>query len=418
MNTSFHKRKVKKLNLSNENELKELYARPPKHQITGRTSESITKKNIFHQMDILYFTEDWYYNEAFKNNKDFFERDLQDINIDQPYKYILVICDIYNSVGDARPLKTREHTEILEQIKSIYESKKYLKMPLYMEADNEFKSKIIKDYFEENKCKLFFSKPYHHKAMGYVENYNAYIGYYLWLVQLDNQITYSKQNNTNDYRTDTRWVQKLPEIIKIINEGRKHIKKRDLSALYINAKIFKKDGKLKFKKGGEELLKEGSFVRIRLDEPEDYQTGKKEFGRFRLTDIRFSKEIYKVNKMYWMNGQPPLYRVEDLEGNVIPSLYTYYDLKLVSPDLLTPEQKEELQNEKIDDPEKRKFRIKLPKKKKNNNEEDIAPPDIEYDETEPEEQTKPKQTLSSQFKEIVRNAKKNTLPPINTLGIL
>ena len=415
MNTSFHTKKVKKLNLSNETELRELYSRPKKNKIAGRVSESIYKKNIFHQMDILYFTEDWYYNDTFKNDTDFFERDLQQINTaEEPYKYILVICDVYNSVGDARPLKTREHTEILDQIKSIYESKKYLEMPKYMEADNEFRSKIIEDYFKDNECKLFFSKPYHHKAMGYVENYNAYLGYYLWLVQLDNQITYSKEHQTDDYRTDTRWVQLLPRIVSIINDGRKHKKTRDLSALYINGKLFKQDGKLKLKPGSEELIKEGSYVRIALDEPVDYQTGEKEFGRFRLTDIRFSKEIYRVNKMYWMTGQPPLYRVEDLEGNVIPSLYNYYDLKLVEPSLLTNEQKENLLKDNInDDPEKRKFRIDLPKKKKDN----IPRPDVIEDEeniTLPEPlppQPGPKKSLASQYKDIEENARKNTIPP-------
>ena len=59
------------------------------------------------------------------------------------------------------------------------------------------------------------------------------------------------------------------------------------------------------------LLPVGTEVRVQLDAPMDYVTGKRLIGNFRATDIRFSKEPHTISDVVIKPSSPPLYILDD-----------------------------------------------------------------------------------------------------------
>jgi len=71
----------------------------------------------------------------------------------------------------------------------------------------------------------------------------------------------------------------------------------------------------------------GQNVRVKLDYPINAATGKKLIGKFRETDIRFSKEIYKIIDVILQPNQPVMYQ---LNNNKQMTLYTLFQLQKVN----------------------------------------------------------------------------------------
>ena len=84
-----------------------------------------------------------------------------------------------------------------------------------------------------------------------------------------------------------------------------------------------------------DLLNVGDKVRIQLDLPEDYLSGKRLIGTFRATDIRWTKKPHTITDVIIKPGSPPLYIIDD-DGS---TAYTKNQLQLVTDNETGPEEK-------------------------------------------------------------------------------
>ena len=63
------------------------------------------------------------------------------------------------------------------------------------------------------------------------------------------------------------------------------------------------------------VLKYRTQVRVALDYPNDIK-GKRLYGKFRKSDMRWERTPRKITKIVLKSGQPPLYKVSGI-GNVL-----------------------------------------------------------------------------------------------------
>ena len=87
------------------------------------------------------------------------------------------------------------------------------------------------------------------------------------------------------------------------------------------------------------LLKYGTQVRVVLDYPKDIK-GKRLYGKFRKSDMRWERTPRKITKIVLKAGQPPLYKVSGI-GN---ALYTREQLHVYDKDEIKPKSKKKKQN--------------------------------------------------------------------------
>ena len=268
---------------TNKEEIKRLYKTPDKIKYYPSIKENINTKNYIHQIDIIEFTND------------------------NDYKYILSVIDIYDSQGDARPLKTKNMFDCIKSLKDIYNNNNYgLNYPEILQADNAFNNSIFKAFCNKHNIHLRISLPYNHTQQAYIENYNKYITYYLSLKQIDKEIS------TNEINTSFK--DDLPEIIKLLNEDKEHINKREDMKFYLN---------------NDYLIKIGSIVKIKNYIPRAYITQKALRPPLRQNDYKWSKDNYIINDRFLIPRQPPLYQVKSLDGEIIPTFFTDKQLQLI-----------------------------------------------------------------------------------------
>ena len=107
----------------------------------------------------------------------------------------------------------------------------------------------------------------------------------------------------------------------------------------------------------------GTRVRLQLDAPIDYLSGKREHGyRFRETDIRWTVEPHLITNYILKPGLPPMYIVDDDSTNA----YTKKQLQLVQDNDPMPNESVILPIEKIKNQDAYEVAKILDKKKINN----------------------------------------------------
>ncbi|EGG15645.1 hypothetical protein DFA_10487 [Cavenderia fasciculata] len=80
-----------------------------------------------------------------------------------------------------------------------------------------------------------------------------------------------------------------------------------------------------------ELLDLGTKVRIKLDEPIDYNTDQRLYGNFRSSDIKWNPEIKTIQDLMLKPSFPPLYKVNDSD-----IWYTKNQIQVVDKDEQKP----------------------------------------------------------------------------------
>lgn len=233
------------------------------------------------------------------------QADLLFLPDDNGYKYALVVVDLATRITDAEPLKTKTSKVVLDAIKKIYK-RKYLKLPDYLEVDagSEFRD-VFEKYFK-NKTTIRIKEPGRHRQQSVVETRNGLIGKTL------NKRMVAEEVNTGVQSTD--WVQFLPKVIESINkfytEQAKHI-----------------DGNepIKGNKTTLQILPEGTMVRTQLDNPTDYLTNARLHGKFRMGDVRWTKDPKPITQIYLRPDEPPMYKV----GTNANVAYTKNQLQVV-----------------------------------------------------------------------------------------
>ena len=285
---NFIKNEVK----NNKTELNSLYKRPQKEDITP--TFRILKENYFHQGDILYLPDD------------------------NGYKYLLVIVDIYNKKLDCIPIKSlkQEDNDVYNGIKKIY-SNGILKYPKFLSFDlgNEFKGENLKDFLISHRINVRYSKPGRHRQQAIVEAMNSKIGSYIHKFQANEELLTGHIVKT--------WVNELPELIKYLNDNIPNpISEPQSDEILTNYKL----------KKVQNIIPLNSKVRVLLDKPENTYNEGRLSGKFRKSDIRWSRDLKTITNIFLTPTYPIMYQLDN--DNTVA--YTQNQLQIINKELQQP----------------------------------------------------------------------------------
>ena len=276
----------KAIGIDKNSKAKKLMRPPPKEKVRPTIDDYMNYANL--QADLLFLPNDG------------------------GYRYALVVVDTTSRKADARPLKTKNPSEVLKGLKSIFAGK-YLQLPgraLETDDGTEFKGSVD-TYLDKKDIQHKVGRPGRSRQQGLVENVNKVIGKAIMTKQNDNELDTGV--------TDRGWIDLLPKIISAYNtyvsKTRPSVKERikDMDTAKCSGSSCK-------------LLEEGTRVHVILDKPKDAATGNKLHGKFRSGDLRFEERIRTITKVSLKPNQPVLYTISGI-GNV---LYTREQLRLAS----------------------------------------------------------------------------------------
>lgn len=253
-----------KKNAKANTELNQLYKKPVPETSHQMPISQVFTKNIYHQGDTLYMPTDG------------------------KFKFMIVICDMYDGALDAEPIMEVNNVEALRAIKEIYK-RDYLKFPKFITFDRgqEFKGDDILEFFKINKTNVKYALTARHRQLANVERANQKIGTILFKRMAAQELLTGEPDST--------WVEDLKPLIKVLNENTKQPLTEEISDLPL---IDEFTGK---------LLKIGQKVRILLDYPINNTNHARLNGTFRSTDIRWSPEVYTITELLLKPGFPPMY---------------------------------------------------------------------------------------------------------------
>jgi len=209
---------------------------------------------------------------------------------DRGFRYALVLIDIASRKIDAVALKSKSADEVGKAFGTIYTRKPrpILEVPKVIEVDAGGEFKKLKEliWAKRNKVRVVVKVTARHRAQGLVERVNATLQRRLMDRQHDIEILTGETNR--------EWKNNLAEVVAEINKTSKKPAMKPISDKPI---------------GKGELLKVGTMVRVPLEEPIDNITGKRLFGRFRITDLRWHIKPRRIMHVSLKAGYPPLYLV-------------------------------------------------------------------------------------------------------------
>jgi hypothetical protein len=234
------------------------------------------------------------------------QADLLFLPDDEGYKYLLVVTDIATRLTDAEPLKSKDSLYVAKAMKKIFK-RKILNEPQRLEVDagSEFKGEFKKSF---NKVfNILVKVAGRHRQQSVVENKNYIIGTILNKRMLAEEINNDEESHS--------WVDILPSVIKAINKHYSH------EPTIINA-----TEPIRTDKFSQDVLSEGTKVRVQLDNPVGYVAGKRLNGKFRTGDIRWTKEIHTITQFYLRPDQPVMYQLDNNDKVA----YTKYQLQVVN----------------------------------------------------------------------------------------
>lgn len=207
------------------------------------------------------------------------------------YKYLLTMVDLWSDEFDMEPLKTKEPTEVLKAMETIFK-RKYLKRPkASIRTDNgsEFKGVFHKWLFE-NDILHREAEPYRHQQLANVEQLNYIIG------RLLNGYMNNKEETTG--KVYKEWLPPLNIIRKDLNKVRE---KPDGDPFTFNPTLTDKIPKYNV----------GDLVYHKVERPMNALGHYQSTANFRVGDYRFDiknpRKIIKVlpypnNIRYILNG--------------------------------------------------------------------------------------------------------------------
>jgi hypothetical protein len=250
--------------------LTKLYTVPKKDKGVNMPKLPQLEPNVFHQADLLFLPND------------------------KGFKYALVVVDVGTSIADAEPLKTKQQDEILKAFKTIY-NRQYLSLPRLISVDSgtEFRG-IVENWFRQNKVGFKVAKTGRHRQIAKVERRNQIIGKALFKRMSAEEILTGQQSKA--------WINDLPKLISAMNKRTAELNKKPQPV--VKEKVLCEGDSCN-------LLPIGTKVRVALDYPINNITGKREFGKFRSTDIRWDTKIRTIKDILLKPKAPPLYIVSD-----------------------------------------------------------------------------------------------------------
>lgn len=289
--TNYYTPGIKDKTILKTQELYNLYIKPKKEKGKEqvRTNRSSIQPNCAYQADVLYMPED-------PTTKD---------------KYILTVADIASrGKTDAQAFKVLNAKSVLDAFKIIF-ARGILPLPKYvitLDKGVEFKNKLIENYFNDNGIYINFSQTGRSRQIAFAEYRNKVIAKALFMRMTGQELLTDEPS--------LHWTADLSKVVEAIN---KHAQKEKITK-FSDIPNFTKNTV---------ILSIGTPVRLQLDKPKEVFQNQKLNGRFRETDVRWTVNIYKVVDIILDGGQPPLYRVEDIDGNLLPVAYTSNQLQVV-----------------------------------------------------------------------------------------
>jgi hypothetical protein len=278
------------------------------NDIFNELNITTSKNNLLHNLTLTPKKEPYNVAPHTTASKQFAteQADLLFLPNDHGYKYLLVVTDIATRLTDGEPIKSKDSNNVAKAIKKIFR-RKILKEPSRLEVDSgsEFKGDFKSTF--NNMFNILVKVSGRHRQQSVVENKNYIIGTILNKRMLSEEINSGKVNRS--------WVDILPSVIKAINKHYAH-----------DPKVIHGYDPIRTDKFSEDVLPEGTRVRIQLDNPIGYVDGKRLHGKFRTGDIRWTKEIHTITQFYLRPDQPVLYQVD----NNKKVAYTKYQLQVVN----------------------------------------------------------------------------------------
>lgn len=310
------------------NEMINLLKRPRKDIRYEAPVTKVAEADYIHQIDLMFLPSD-----DFVVNKKLETEELKKVNeyrkkemkktytplTNPKYRYVMIVVDIATGEIDAEPLKYKYSFIVKDALIRLYK-RKILKLPHEIEVDagSEFKDQFEK-YFE-NKCTVRRKQSGRHRAQAVIESVNGIISKIIQTRMLGQELLTDQDSG--------EWVQDLPKIVKEYNKAFVHEPVDTNNA---------KDPAIRVKANtlSSKMLEEGTLVRVQLDNPVNSVDNKRLHGKFRVGDIRFSKEILPITQVYLRVNQPILYKVGD-NSNVA---YSRNQLQVVENNEVKPSTK-------------------------------------------------------------------------------
>ena len=137
-----------------------------------------------------------------------------DVVYSSTYKYILTGVDVASQYKIARPLRTKNSSDVAFLLKNIYEKEKIpLNYPTEFQCDNgsEFKAEVTKLLEKHNVKIRRATTKYRHSFTAFVENFNKILSKKLFKIQDAQELN----NPTEDSKT---WVQHLYNKVDLLNK--------------------------------------------------------------------------------------------------------------------------------------------------------------------------------------------------------
>ena len=220
------------------------------------------------------------------------------------YKYLFVVVDTNTRKFDAYPLKDESSTSVLNAFKKIYASSKYIQLPKRLEFDagTAFHG-VVKDYFESLGIEIRYAETNRHRQQALVESKNQLIGNIIFHL-LNMKELHDRKLGIKKSATD--WYKSKNDFDSLIDSINEHQNYKPLKKESQPTPIVTKENR--------EILNVGDIVRVKLNYPIDIAHKKKLIGNFRSADIKWSLETHKIEHVILKPGQPPLYKVNNMDA--------------------------------------------------------------------------------------------------------
>ena len=273
----------------------------PKRDTRFNTPKTLCyKENAIHQADTLFLPEDDTVLDERREKEEFrkvnrirIDNKQRPFRIDKGYRYLLVVCDLATGKTDAEPFKYKHGFIVRDCLKRIYD-RRIIKKPKLLEVDagKEFLGDF-NDYWE-TKLTIRVKEIGRHRHQAVVESKNAIFGRIFNHRMIAEEIINKEQSK--------QWVSELRNVIRSVNTHLTHaIPEDDEHNLPL----------VRCKGDACNILEEGTRCRYQLDYPIDAVDDKKLYGKFRKGDIRWSKEILPITRIFLNPNQPPMYQLRD-----------------------------------------------------------------------------------------------------------
>ena len=245
-------------------------AAPPPGTYQRQREYTVLAPNAVHEADVLFLPTD-------PSTRD---------------RYALTIVDLASRFKWAVPLRDKESGTIAKALMSVYDSRKIpLTWPkqLKVDAGKEFQG-AVSQMLEQHGVEVRRANKADHRAQSMIESWNGHLARLIFGEQ--------RVREAESGVIQRAWVHNLPAILKEVN-GDKNPIIRETPAKAIKQRVVVPPSppELPLDKQ-KDVLAVGTPVRVLAQEPD-------EGGRFRATDPRWSREVFKVVE-YRVSPQTPI----------------------------------------------------------------------------------------------------------------